>query len=189
MREHRSTVYDVIVVPGVPLEDGVWSRTMKGRIYWAKYLYDQGMTKNIMFSGSAVYTPYYEGIIMSLYAKALGIPADHIYYETEAEHSTENIYYSYEKAKSLGFKKIALASDPFQTKLLSRFTRKKISTKVDMLPLVKDTLKMLESTMIDPVIDIEKAYKENFVSIKKRESFFKRLQGTLGHNIKDSTGK
>jgi uncharacterized SAM-binding protein YcdF (DUF218 family) len=181
-----TTVYDVIVVPGVPLENGKWSRTMKGRVYWAKYLYDRGIAKNIMFSGSAVYTPYYEAMIMGLYANALGVPAEHIFYETRAEHSVENIYYSYKKAKALGFEKIALASDPFQTKTLSRFIRKRISPDIAMLPMIKDKLKMLEPSMIDPIIDVDKAFDSNFISIKKRESFIKRLRGTLGRNIRDS---
>ncbi|MEO6731106.1 MAG: YdcF family protein [Ferruginibacter sp.] len=180
----KSTVYDVVVVPGAPLENEKWSRTVKGRVYWAKYLYDQGITKNILFSGSAVYTPYYEGIIMAQYAIALGIPAEHVFFETNAEHSTENIYYSFIKAKELGFNKIALASDPFQTKLLRRFAHKRLSPDIAMLPMVKDTLKMLEPSMIDPVIDITKAYADNFISIKKREGFFKRLKGTMGYNIK-----
>lgn len=182
----KSTIYDIVIVPGVPLENEKWSRTMKGRIYWAKYLYDQGITKNILFSGSAVYTPYYEGIIMALYAIAIGIPPQHVFYETRAEHSTENIYYGYVKATTLGFKNIALASDPFQTKSLRRFAHKKLNPEIGMIPMVVDTMKMLEFTMIDPVIDIQKAYDSNFISIKKREGFFKRLKGTLGYNIKDS---
>ena len=186
LEDSKTKVYDVVVVPGVPLENGKWSRTMKGRIYWAKYLYDQGITKNIIFSGSAVYTPYYEGVIMALYAIALGVPQEHVFYETQAEHSTENIYYSYKKAKELGFNKIALASDPFQTKSLRKFARKKLSGDVGMLPMVMDTMKLLEAAMIDPVIDIQKAYNNNFISIKKRQGFFKRLKGTLGYNIKDS---
>lgn len=189
LTESESKVYDVLIVPGIPLEDGKWSRTMKGRVYWAKYLYDRGITKNIMFSGSAVYTPYYESITMSLYAIALGIPAEHVFAETAAEHSVENVYYSYVKAKALGFNTIALASDPFQTKSLSKFVRKRISPNVAMLPFVKDTLKMLEPGMTDPVIDIEKAYKRNFISIKEREGFFKRLRGTMGRNIEDSLSK
>jgi uncharacterized SAM-binding protein YcdF (DUF218 family) len=178
--------FDVIVVPGVPLENGKWSRTMKARIYWAKYLYDKGIAKNLMFSGSAVYTPYYEGIVMALYANALGIPKEHLYSETRAEHSTENIYYSYLKAKKLGFNTIALASDPFQTKLLKRFTRRKVSPEVVMLPMVKDTLKMMEPAMTDPQIPIDEAFKPGFVSIRKREGFFKRLRGTLGYHLPDT---
>ncbi len=157
---------------------------MKRRIYWAKFLFDRGITKNIIFSGSAVYTPYYEGIIMSLYAIALGIPMEHIFYETDAEHSTENIYYSYMKAKKLGFSKIALASDPFQTKSLKKFTHKKLSRYILMLPMVMDTIRMLEPTMIDPVIDIQQAFNKDFISIKERQGFFKRLKGTMGFNIK-----
>ena len=176
--------YELVVVPGVPFKDGKWSRTMKGRVYWSKFLYDHGIAKNLMYSGSSVYSPYYEGMIMALYAQAIGIPKENIYFEIRAEHSTENIYYSYHLAKQLGFNKIALASDRFQTKSLQRFTRKKVSPEVGMLPMVSDTVKFMEHVMIDPEIDYARAYNKEFVSLKKREGFFKRLRGTLGLNIK-----
>lgn len=181
---YKDKSYDLIIVPGVPFDKGEWSKTMKGRIYWSKFLYDQGIAKNIMYSGSAVATPYYEGKIMAMYAAALGIPEEHIFYEIKAEHSTENIYYSYQKAKQLGFKKIGLASDRFQTRTLRRFTRKRVSPDIAMLPMVMDTMDVLFPTMIDPAIDAEKAFKENFVSLKKREGFFERLRGTFGKKIK-----
>jgi hypothetical protein len=174
----------MLVVPGVPFEDGKWSRTMKGRVYWSKFLFDHGIAKNIMYSGSSVYSPYYEGMIMALYAEKIGIPKKNIYYETRAEHSTENIYYSHQLARELGFTKIALASDRFQTKSLRRFTRKNVSEEIDMLPMVTDTVKFMEAVMVDPEIDSEKAFNKNFISIKKREGLFKRLKGTLGLNIK-----
>lgn len=175
--------YDVIIVPGIHFENGQWDRTMKGRIYWSKFLLDKGIAKNIIYSGAAVYTPYYEATIMALYAERIGIPPANIYTELLAEHSTENIYYGYKKAKQLGFKKIALASDPFQTKMLRRFTRKKVSPDITLIPMVIDTMHLIEPTMIDPVIDSGKARKENFVSIKERESFWKRLRGTIRGNM------
>jgi hypothetical protein len=181
--EAKKTSYDIIVVPGVPFENGKWSRTMKGRVYWSKYLYDQGIAKNIMYSGSSVYSAYYEGEIMALYAEAIGIPKEHIFTETKAEHSTENIYYSYKKAKKLGFNRIALASDVFQTKTLRKFTRKKVSPEVGLIPMVADTLKKMEPQMADPVIDYQKAFNKDFISIKKREGYLKRLRGTSGKNI------
>ncbi len=174
---------DAIIVPGVPFENGKWDRVMKGRVYWSKYLYDKGIAKNIIFSGSAVYSPYYEGKIMALYAAAIGIPAEHIFTETMAEHTTENVYYSYKLAKKLGFTHIALASDPFQTKMMRRFIRKKIDNTISLIPFVSDTLRLLEPTMIDPVIDYQQAFKKDFVSLKKREGFLKRWRGTRGRNI------
>ncbi len=183
LEESRSKSYDLVIVPGVPFENGKWSRTMKGRIYWSKYLYDQGIAKNIMYSGSAVYTPYYEGEIMALYARATGIPQEHIFTETKAEHSTENIYYSYKKAVKLGFARIALASDPFQTKALRKFTRKKVSAGVGLIPMVIDTLKMMDPQMTDPVIDYQKAFDKDFISIRKKQNYWKRLRGTMGKNI------
>lgn len=175
--------YDVIIVPGIKFKDGKWDRVMKGRIYWSKYLFERGIAKNILYSGSSVYSPYYEAEIMKLYAVALGIPANHIFTEKKAEHSTENAYYSYVYAKKSGFKRIALASDPFQTRTLRGFVRKKLSRDIGFLPFVTDTLKMIEPTMTDPEIDYAKAYNPNFISIKKRDSFWKRMRGTIKGNI------
>lgn len=175
--------YDAIVVPGVPFENNLWSRTMRGRVYWAKFLYEKGIAKNIIFSGAAVYSPYYESKIMAQYAIALGIPADHVFSETRAEHSTENIYYSYKLARKMGFKTVALASDPFQAKQLRKFIQKKIDPTVDIIPFVVDTLKVIEPTMINPAIDYQQSLKKDFISIKKREGFFKRWRGTRGKNI------
>ena len=175
--------YDMIIVPGIPLREGVWDRTMKARVYWSKYLFDKGIAKNIMYSGSSVYTPYYEGEVMALYAEAIGIPKEHIFSETKAEHSTENLYYGYYKSKKLGFNKIALATDPFQAKQLKSFARKRLSEQVDVIPMVFDTLKKMEPSMTDPAIDYQKAFNKNFVSIKERESFWKRFKGTMSWNI------
>ena len=108
----------------VPYEKEKTTSVMKMRIWWAKHLYDSGFTRNIIFSGSAVYSPFVESIAMKVIADSLGIPADHLFSETKAEHSTENIYYSWKMAKQLGFTKIALATDPFQSRMLRSFIRK-----------------------------------------------------------------
>lgn len=180
----KGKTYDVILVPGYPFsEDSLqWGWIMRGRVYWAKYLYDKGIAKNIMFSGSAVYSPYYESEIMALYAEAIGIPKEHIFTETKAEHTTENIYYSYKKAKQLGFKTIAMASDPFQTKLVKNYVHTRINRNIGIIPFVVDSLLPIEPTMTNPVIDYKQAYKEDFVPITERESQWRRLKGTLGWN-------
>ncbi len=175
--------FDLVIVPGAPFENNKWGRTVKGRVYWAKFLFDKGIAKNIMFSGSSVYSPYYESMIMAMYAEAIGIPKENIFTETKAEHTTENVYYSYKKAIELGFKKIAFASDPFQTKMVRKFTRKKVNPDIMMIPFVVDTLKEIEPHMIDPEIDAQKAFNPNFKSIRKRQSLWKRLRGTMGKNI------
>lgn len=162
------------------MEGEDWSQRLKARIYWSKYLFDKGIAKNIMYSGSSVYTPYYEAKVMAMLAEAIGIPKQNIFVETKAEHSTENIYYSYKKSRALGFERIALASDPFQTKLLRRFTKKRVSKDIGLIPIVYDTLRSLEPQMINPKIDYSEALNENFVSILERESFWQRLKGTRG---------
>ena len=182
-KKASSKSYDMIAVPGVPFTETGWDSTMKARVYWSKYLYDKGITKNIMYSGSSVYSPYYEGEIMALYAIAIGIPKENVFTETKAQHSTENLYYVYLKSKKLGFTDIALATDPFQAKQLKRFARVKINKNVGLIPIVFDTLKAIQPFMINPKIDYQKAFNSNFISIKSRESFWKRLRGTMGKNI------
>ena len=182
-KKASSQSYDMIAVPGVPFNEAGWDSTMKARVYWSKYLYDRGIAKNIMYSGSSVYSPYYEGEIMALYAIAIGIPKENVFTETKAQHSTENLYYVYLKSKKLGFTDIALATDPFQAKQLKRFARVKINKNVGLIPIVFDTLKAIQPFMINPKIDYQKAFNSNFISIKSRESFWKRLRGTMGKNI------
>ncbi len=175
--------YEMVAVPGVPFTEAGWDSTMKARVYWSKYLFDKGIAKNIMYSGSSVYSPYYEGEIMALYAIAIGIPKENVFTETKAEHSTENLYYVYLKSKKLGYTNIALATDPFQAKQLRRFARLRIGENTGIIPIVFDTLRIMQPFMTDPQIDYKKAFNKDFVHIKSRESFWKRLRGTMGKNI------
>lgn len=170
--------FDAGIVPGVPFDGKHWDTVMKGRVLWAHHLYEAGIIRNLIFSGGAVYTPYTEAKIMGLYAQQLGVPSDHIFYETKAEHSTENIFYSYQIARQQGFKSIALVTDPFQSSLSRRFTRKRFGTEIYHLPFMVDTLRKLNH--IDPAIDPSSALVTDFQSIKEREGWLKRLRGTFG---------
>ena len=172
---------DAIIVPGVPFNNGKWDSVMKGRVLWSYILYKNGYTKNVIYSGSAVYSGYYEGIIMGLYAEKLGIPQEHIFYETKARHSTENIYYSYLLAQKQGFKSIGLATDPFQSSMLRSFTRRRFGTTIWHLPMITDSLALYNH--LDPQIDPRPAIADSFISITQKESLWKRLRGTMGKNI------
>ncbi|MEI6766162.1 MAG: YdcF family protein [Bacteroidota bacterium] len=183
LKSAQTKTYDVVIVPGVPFEKGKWGAIMKARILWAKYLYDEGIVSNIMFSGAAVYTPYIEGEIMALYAIALGIPREHIFTEIKAEHGTENVHYGFQKSKKMGFSSLALASDPYQSKSLYRFTKQKVSDEIAMLPIVFNILSKIEPFVKEPAIDTSTAYESNWVSIKERMGFFRRFQGTRGLDI------
>ncbi|WP_430406679.1 YdcF family protein [Fluviicola sp.] len=172
--------YDAIIVPGVPFDGKHWSEAMQNRVQWSSYLYKKGITKNIIYSGSAVYTEYEEAKIMALYGEALGIPKEHIFTDPRAEHTTENVYYSYRVAKKHGFKKIALATDPFQLNGMRKFI-KKFDFPIDLLPIIKDTL--LKQDLTEPTIDPSSAKRANFVSIVDRQSKWQRLRGTFGQYI------
>jgi len=155
---------------------------VKCRVYWAVYLYNEGIAKNIIFSGSAVYTPYVESEIMALYAEQMGVPKEHIFLETKAEHSSENLYYSYVLAKKEGFKSIAVASDAVQCGFLKRFKRKFDLDDVQFIPIVYDDLELKKYP--DPKINDQEAYVADFISLKDRESFFMRYRCTHGYKVK-----
>jgi uncharacterized SAM-binding protein YcdF (DUF218 family) len=181
-RAIKDQPYDVIIVPGCPYNGSDWSTAMKGRVIWANYLVKKGIAKNVIFSGAAVYTPYVEAKIMALYAEALGTPKERIFIEDKAQHSTENIYYSYWMAKKMGFTKIALASDPFQSNLLMRYTRKRFKLPITHIPFVIDTLKTIDD--VHPIIDPTSAKVNNFKSIIETQTSHQRWRGTRGKNIK-----
>lgn len=179
-RAKNEKPYDVIIVPGVPYEPKSVSSVMQMRILWAKHLYDSGYTKNIIFSGSAVYSHFIESVSMKVIADSLGIPSDHTFSESKAEHSTENVYYSWKMAKEMGFNKIALATDPFQSVMLRSFI-KKYCPDVKSVPIVFDMISLSAYPL--PAIDTTSAFVTNFVSIVDRESFWKRFAGTRGKRI------
>lgn len=178
----KGAPYDVIIVPGVPYNDGAVNQIMKMRVFWAKHLYDSGYAKNIIFSGSSVYSPYIEGVIMKIMADSLGIPPEHTFAETEAEHSTENVYYSWKMAKKMGFKKIALATDPFQAGMLKNFT-KEYCSEVCTIPVIFGSMSIGSKTL--PNINVSSAFVKNFVPLTEREGFWERFRGTRGKRIKE----
>ena len=71
VRKHDVT-FDAIIVPGIPFENNTWDSIMKARVVWAYVLYKNGVTRNIIFSGNAVYSPYYESKIMGAVCTGFG---------------------------------------------------------------------------------------------------------------------
>jgi hypothetical protein len=177
--------YDVVIVPGAPVGDENLGSILAARIAWSKYLFDSGFTKNVIYSGAAVETPYIEGVAMKTYAEYLGLPAANTFAETKAEHSTENIYNGVKLARKLGFKKIALATDPFQNAMLSSFMKRRLKD-VGAIPIVfrrifKDKNEYNELPKVN--VEIAHVDENEFIPLHARESFFKRLAGTFGSNI------
>jgi uncharacterized SAM-binding protein YcdF (DUF218 family) len=178
--------YDIIFVPGVPINDKKWNRALKTRMYWSKYLFEHGIAKNVMYSGGAVHTPFIEAEVMKLYGEAIGISKEHIYTEILAKHSTENVYYCYKKARKLGFTTFAIASDWLQTKTLQIFAHYKVDRNIGTLPMTKAFLKVMEPLMTDPIIDCREAFVKDFIPIEDREGFWKRFKGTQGRDLDTS---
>ena len=180
-RATRQAPYDAVIVPGFPHIKDSMTVVVQNRVIWAWYLYSKGMTKNIIFSGGAVYSPYKEAEIMALYAIQLGIPKEHIFVEIQAEHSTENLYYSYKIAEQNGFKRVAVATDPTQSSFMYSVNNHRFKIPVDFIPIVYDTLKQLPR--VKPDINQDTALVANFISITEREGLWKRLRGTRGRKV------
>lgn len=173
--------YDVIIVPGYPSDSGKINIVLSERIRWAAYLYKNGYTKNIIFSGAAVYTPYKEAVVLKLYAKQLGLPETILFTETKAEHTTENLYYSCLMAQELGFKKIGFASQTAHTSFMKAFP-KRYGLTCDMLPAILDSVNTIPHQFT--TVNAQEAFVPDFVSIEKRQSKIQRLRGTRGHKVK-----
>ena len=119
---------------------------------------------------------------MAMYAQKLGVPKENIFVETKAEHSVENVYYSHQIAKEKGFEKVALATDPFQSRML-KGPSKRMNIDISFVPFSTDVFDTLQ--IQDIQIEAHKAYQENFVSLTERETFWQRLRGTFGKNLPD----
>ncbi len=173
--------YDAVIVPGIQFREPAWDKVLQLRLMWAKHLYDRGITKNIITSGSSVYTPYVEAQVMAEYLVAMGVPREHILIEDKAEHSTENVWYGYKLAKRKGFKSIAVCSDPFQSKMLYRFAKRRTKKEVYFLPAIFDTVRGLPHDT--PVINYKNLKIAEFTSITQKYSKWQRFMGTMGRNI------
>jgi len=181
LHAQRVKPYDVIIVPGYPFIPGVHNPILEQRIAWAVYLYKHGYTDHIIFSGGAVHSPYIEAEVMRLYAIQAGVKPEDIKVEAKAEHTTENIYYSFLMAEKNGFKKKAFASQPNQTSSMIHFSKKN-KLPVDMLPIVTDSL--LKYPIAFDTLDVSKAIVADFIPLRKKRGLIGSFRGTLGHTVK-----
>ena len=160
--------YDVVIVPGIPYHPSNTNILYKARLLWAKSLFDRGIAKNIIFSGAAVHTPYEEAISMKLIAQKLGVPCDNIFIERNAESSLQNIAYGKKLAQTMGFERIAVATDPFQMIYLKQYLSKN-EPDIAKLTMNLDSLKTwYKNKTTLPSINTSIAYVEDFVPLKDR---------------------
>lgn len=165
-RSVKSAPFDAIIVPGVPFDSIKANRIFRARMFWAKKLYEQGIARNIIFSGAAVNTPYTEGLAMKIIADSLGIPSNHTFVETRAEHSTQNVDYGLLLADSLGFKKVAIATDPFQAVYVRHYLKQK-GMDIPVLPFEPEGMITLNQPL--PPVNCQSAYVHNFIPLRERE--------------------
>jgi hypothetical protein len=174
--------FDALIVPGFPHYKDSITPVVAYRVAWAKYLYEKGWAKNLIFSGGAVYTPYYEGKIMAMLAIQMGVPAQHVFVDTLAEHSIENIYFSEQVGSRYGFKTFAYGTDVVQSSFLYAINNHRYQIPVSAIPILYDSIQVTMPVVIQ--FDQQLAYRSDFVSITERENAWQRLKGTRGIKIK-----
>ena len=160
--------FDVVIVPGLPYDSSKINPLFKARLLWAKELYENGITKHIIFSGSAVHTPYTESLIMKMMADSMGIPTRHTFIEDKALHSNENVSNGVDLASKMGFKKIAVATDPIQSLVIKKHIRDNHEN-VCILPFnIKSMPFYYKATL--PKVNEEDAYVCDFIPLREREN-------------------
>src|SRR4051812_13441308 len=60
--EQKKVVLDAIIVPGLAFDSKNWGTLMKRRVIWSWRLYKNGLARNVIYSGAAVYSPYKEAL-------------------------------------------------------------------------------------------------------------------------------
>lgn len=176
------TPYDAVIIPGFPHDGKEWNEVIKFRLLWALHLYENNLAQYFIFSGGAVHSPYNEGYIMALYAAKMGIPKDRILIEPEAEHSSENIYYSLKICEEKGLKKIAVATDPVQGFLLTNYTERIRNTEIDFINIQPRKIRYMKHCD-EPKINTALALEENFIPLKDRKKYWERKKASLGLHI------
>ncbi|HLP49636.1 MAG TPA: YdcF family protein [Chitinophagales bacterium] len=159
--------FDVVIVPGLPHDTNRLNPLLKARMLWAKELYENGTARHIIFSGSAVHTPFIEGMVMKIMADSIGIPTQHTFIEDKAHHSNENVAFGISKAISMGFKKIAIATDPIQSIYIKKYIR---DNHVDLaiLPFSVKAMPVYYNAVF-PKVKADAAFVQNFVPLKQRD--------------------
>lgn len=117
VRGAPSQPFDALIVPGCPSRaDGGLTQCQIRRATWAAILYERGYAHHIVPSGAAVTTPFVEAEAIAAALAVLGVPKDRIYLEPHALHTDENIYNAVKIAQKLGWRRLAVASDPGQAR-------------------------------------------------------------------------
>ena len=154
--------FDAVIIPGYPYREEKNRILFTVRVNFAKYLYDKGIAKNIIFSGAAVRTPYVEGKIMKMIADSLGIPPEHTFVEDKALHSNQNALYGTRMAKKMGYKNIALATDPYQFSYLT-LLRTLYTPKTAIITFNPNEMPVYDVEL--PSIDSSSAYVQDFTPL------------------------
>ena len=185
MNAKKKEPYDAAIVPGFPYTKRSDLNTIyKVRVFWAYHLYKMGIVRNLIFSGGAVHTPYVEAAVMAEIAVQMGVPREHVFVEDSAEHSVENLYYGYHLSERMGFKRVLLATDPWQSGMIA-IKSKRYHVPVDFVPAVWEIVSTKYWKTFKFHIDEEAFRKAGFVPQVQRLTRQQRRSGTRGERFRN----
>jgi Uncharacterized conserved protein len=106
--------YDVIIILGCPAtREGKPSPTMRSRMAAALDAYRQKHASELICSGGSVYNTYQEANVMADLAEASGVPARHVFRETQSANTYENIANSIRMMGEKGWTSALIVTSPW----------------------------------------------------------------------------
>jgi hypothetical protein len=147
------------------------------RALWAARLWDLGWVRHFITSGSAVYSPYVEAEAIAAAMAAVGVPKNVIYLETNALHTDENMFYSLQIARALGFRRVAVASDAaaWDCRMLLDWGQDCRSFTIDRAG--REWVRRRHSELQGVLERVRAPRVGNFISLKEREHAIARETG------------
>ena len=138
--------FDTIIVLGSPSkEDCTPHIIMQKRVDKAIELFNKGIAKTLIFTGSSVQNSCSEAQVMVNYAESKGIPENSIFIESNAQNTYQNAFYSQKIMSQSGFKTAAVVtSAPHIKRACIVFSKFDLSYKMFPANFPKDTSKIGE---------------------------------------------
>lgn len=151
--------YDVIIILGCPAtREGKPSPIMRSRMAAALDAYRQRHAHEIICSGGSVHNAYREADVMAGLAETSGVPARHVFRETQSANTYENIANSVRMMMEKGWTSALIVTSPWHLRragylaanypiqfgLLSSNLPKRISLRKAVILSVRENCKIIQ---------------------------------------------
>ena len=108
-----ATHFDAIIVLGTPsLLDGTPSPEQRERVLEGVREFRAGVAPHLIMTGGPAHNHFIEAHTMALYAESLGVPAEEVVEEGQAQNTLQNIFYSRLLMQQHGWNSAEVVSSP-----------------------------------------------------------------------------